>query len=198
MIAITGCARAGTAYTATLLHHFGYEVGHEELLPDGIVSWPIAAATIESPWGPSPAKILTIADVVLHQVREPLSAIRSVLTLADSSWDFICATTPCKKDDPLLMRAAKYWLHWNLMSENVASRTYRLESIRDEVPALIAALGRPPVRTDVDSVPRANARPSVGPPVTWDALRTASTTLADEIAALAVRYGYPAGESAPR
>jgi hypothetical protein len=191
MIAITGCARAGTAYTASLLHHMGYDVGHEELGRDGIVSWPIAAATIESPWGPSPAKILTIADVVLHQVREPLSAIRSVQTLEDSSWDFICSNIPCRRGDSLLLRAAQYWLHWNLLSEKVASRTYRLESIRDEVPALVAAMGRPPLRTDVDAVPRANARPSIGAPVTWDALRAASKTLADEIGALAVRYGYP-------
>jgi hypothetical protein len=196
MIAITGCGRAGTAYTATLLHHFGYDVGHEELRPDGIVSWPIAAGTIESPWGPSPAKILAIADVVLHQVREPLAAIRSVQTLAESSWDFICATIPCRRDDPLLLRAAKYWLHWNLLSEKAASRTFRLESIRDEVPALIAALGRPPLRTDFDSVPRANARPSVGAALTWDALHRESTTLADEIAALAVRYGYRATDDA--
>jgi hypothetical protein len=190
MIAITGCARAGTAYAATLLHHLGYEVGHEELLPDGIVSWPLAAATIESPWGPSPAKILAIADVVVHQTREPLSAIRSIQTLADSSWEFICAKSPCRREDTLLLRSAKYWLHWNLMSERIASRTYRLESIRDELPRLFEDLGRPPVRTDVDSVPRANARPAVGAPLTWDSLRRESATVADEVAALAARYGY--------
>jgi len=190
MIAITGCARAGTAYTATLLHHLGYEVGHEELLPDGIVSWPLAAGTIESPWGPSPAKILAIADLVLHQTREPLSAIRSIQTLASSSWDFICAKSPCRPDDSLVLRSAKYWLHWNLMSERIATRTYRLEAVRDELPAMIEALGRPPVRTDVEAVPRANARPSVGAALTWDALRGESTTVADEVAALAVRYGY--------
>ena len=76
------------------------------------------------------------------------------------------------------------------MSERIASRTYRLESIRDELPSMYEALGRPPIRADVDAVPRANARPSVGAALTWDALRRESTTLADEIAALAVRYGY--------
>lgn len=196
MIAITGCARSGTAYASDLLCHLGYEVGHERLLADGIVSWPLAAATLESPLGPSPAKILTVASVVLHQVREPLAAIRSIQTLSATSWAFICETTPCRPDDALLLRSAKYWLHWNRMSEAVASRTYRLESIRDELPSMYAALGRPPVRLDVDAVPRANARPSVGGPVGWDDLRRASATLADEIAALAVRYGYAAPASA--
>ncbi len=190
MIAITGCARSGTAYASELLRRLGYDVGHEELRADGIVSWPLAAATLSAPWGPSPAKVLTICDVVLHQVREPMAAIRSIHTLAERSWKFVCETTPCRPDDPLLVRSAKYWLHWNRMSEKVASRTYRLESIRDELPAIVETFDRPPERFDVDSVPRANARADVSGAAGWGDLVRASKSLADEVAELAARYGY--------
>jgi hypothetical protein len=88
------------------------------------------------------------------------------------------------------VRCAKYWLHWNLLSEKVAARTYRLESIRDELPAMYAALGRQPLREDIDAVPRAHVLPNVSGPVGWDDVRNASRTLTDEVLALAA-YGYP-------
>jgi len=194
MIAITGCARSGTAYASAALRHFGYDVGHEELRADGVVAWPIAAATLESPWGPSPAKILTIADAVFHQVREPIATIRSLHTLSAESWDFICATTSCRPTDPLLVRCAQYWVRWNEMAEDVAERTYRLEAIRDEIPALCRAFERRPVRYDIEAVPRMNARPNVSGPLDWDDLRRASVVLAQETAGLARRYGYSAPE----
>ncbi len=200
MIAVTGCARSGTAYAAALLTHLGYEFGHEELKADGVASWPLAARTRRAPWGPSPSKTLKAATLVLHQVREPLSAIRSIHSISERSWTFIYETTPCRPDQPLLVRSAAYWLHWNRMAEKTASRTYRLEDMIDELPSICAAMGRPPARTDVAAVPPANVRAAVVAPLDWRDLRRESRALADEVMALARSYGYdvPGAGRVPR
>jgi hypothetical protein len=190
MIAITGCARSGTAYTAAVLQHLGYDVRHEEMGEDGTVSWPLAAKTRRAPWGPSPEKTLAKAKAVFHQVRAPLGAIRSIHTIAERSWAYVYETTPCRPTDSPLLRSAMYWRHWNLMSEKVAQSTFRLEAMKDALPAICWAMKRPPRTFDVDSVPRANARAGVVPEITWDDLRRESATLCDEIREQARRYGY--------
>jgi hypothetical protein len=78
---VTGCARSGTLFMAEALHGLGHSCGHEQLftpettaLPefgdaDGDVSWLAAPFLPDLPDG----------TVVLHQVRDPLATIRSMV-----------------------------------------------------------------------------------------------------------------------
>jgi hypothetical protein len=78
---VTGCARSGTLFMAEALSRLGHPCGHEVLftpdtttLPDfgnadGDVSW-LAAPFVDQ---------LPAGSVVLHQVREPLATIRSLV-----------------------------------------------------------------------------------------------------------------------
>lgn len=78
---VTGCARSGTLFIAEALQRLGHTVAHEALftpeteeVPDfgdseGDVSWLAAPFLADLPAG----------TIVLHQVRDPLATIRSIV-----------------------------------------------------------------------------------------------------------------------
>lgn len=126
---ITGCGRSGTKYVTHLLRRLGLDVPHERMGEDGIASWGMAVAADAVTWG-VPASGYDF-DHVFHQVREPRQVIASVTTFKPRSWAFICAHTPIPLDDPILLRAAKYWYYWNLEAEKIARWRYRIDNFQD-------------------------------------------------------------------
>jgi hypothetical protein len=130
---ITGCPRSGTRYIARLLTRLGRDVGHEEMGRHGIASWCMAVVAEEAPWGPARQPQHTF-ETILHQVRNPVFVIPSLSTLNDRSWEFIHAYIPCDRSEPLLLRAAKLWYHWNLHAQSIAHWRYRLEQLEDVFP----------------------------------------------------------------
>jgi hypothetical protein len=78
---VTGCPRSGTLFTAKALARLGHTCGHEEIftpettsVPDfgdaqGDVSWLAAPFLSDLPTG----------TVVVHQLREPMATIRSIV-----------------------------------------------------------------------------------------------------------------------
>ena len=48
-IVVTGCPRSGTLYTAKLLQAVGFDVRHEALGKDGIVSWYVVPNSPDPP-----------------------------------------------------------------------------------------------------------------------------------------------------
>ena len=129
---VTGCGRSGTRFISFVLRRLGLDVPHERLGRDGIVSWSMAVHACERPFGPPSGSVHF--EHVFHQTRHPLDVISSVATFKHPSWEFICAHTPCSFDDPLILRSAKYWLHWSEHADQLATWRYRVEALGEVFP----------------------------------------------------------------
>jgi hypothetical protein len=138
-VLVTGCGRSGTRYTTFLFRRLGLDVLHERLGRDGIASWTMAVSSEQRPYGP-PSSHCSF-EHVFHQLRNPLEVIRSVTTFGPESWAFICAHTPCRMEDPVLLRAATYWLYWTDYADRIATWRYRIEAIDAIFPELCERLG---------------------------------------------------------
>jgi hypothetical protein len=148
---VTGCGRSGTKFTAVLLQRLGLDVRHEKMGRDGIAAWTLAVASERPPWAPAAA--LESFEEIYHQVRHPLAVIRSVATFKPSSWEYICEHTSATPQDPVLLRAAKYWLDWNRHAELVGTWRYRIEDLDDVFDELCGRLGVHADRTALARVP---------------------------------------------
>lgn len=141
---ITGCGRSGTKYVTHLLRRLGLDVPHERMGADGIASWAMAVDADAVVWGVSPRDY--DFEHVFHQVRDPRQVIASATTFKPRSWDFICAHTPVPADDPVVLRAAKYWYYWNLEAEKIAGWCYRIDALADVFEEFCARLHLTPDR----------------------------------------------------
>jgi hypothetical protein len=154
---ITGCGRSGTKYITHLLRRLGLDVRHERMGADGIASWAMAVDADSVAWG-VPSRHYDFDDV-FHQVRDPRQVIASATTFKPDSWSFICAHTPISLDDPILLRAAKYWYYWNLEAEKVARWRYRIETFDEVFDEFCSRLQLTPDRTVLAQVdPDVNTR----------------------------------------
>ncbi len=141
-VLITGCGRSGTIYTSTLLGACGLEVPHENNMgKDGIASWLFGAESSTAPWGPAPSEYSF--EHIVHLVRNPLSSIPSITTFKRSAWDYITRQVPIDPSDPLLLRAAKYWLYWNELVEKRAHLRLRIEEMPGAIATLCDRIGSP-------------------------------------------------------
>lgn len=78
---VTGCARSGTLFMAEALSRLGHPCGHEVLFtPDTTAVPDFGAADGDVSWLAAPfVDRLPAGSVVLHQVREPLATVRSLV-----------------------------------------------------------------------------------------------------------------------
>jgi hypothetical protein len=179
LVLVTGCGRSGTRYVTFVLRRLGLDVPHERLGRDGMASWTMAVDASERPYGP-PSETVRFRQV-FHQVRHPLAVIRSVATFGPESWAFVYAHTPCRPDDPVVVRGGKYWLAWTAQADRSAMWTYRVEALGEALPELCRRLGVPYRPAVLEVVPTdVNTR-----------RRGRSLHLADELAER-LRVGVPA------
>ncbi len=134
-----------------MLRRLGLDVGHERLGRDGVASWALAVDATSTPWGPSWHDVRF--DVVLHQVRHPLGVVNSALSFREESWRFICEHIPVSIEDPLPLRSAAYWYHWNNEAEKKAELTYRVEDVAGVLEDICARLGCAVDHSVLDRVP---------------------------------------------
>jgi hypothetical protein len=176
----------------------------------GMASWFMAVDDPEPPSGPSAQSYEF--DVVIHQVRHPLRVIASVaqFILRDGrrAPGFIERNLPelnlSKTEEAgldhrqqLILKAARYWYHWNRIAERKADVTVRLEDLEKELPALCALVGVDHISDVFDHVPQnINARcfhihdkPWT---IDWAEMRTLDSRLNEKIRDLAESYGYKA------
>ncbi len=153
-ILITGCGRSGTSYTATLLSALDLRCGHESVfrLPEivrGEVSWPDDLPA-ESSWLAAPfLDLLPPETFVLHQVRDPLSVLRSLrrIGLFERPGPFTKFVVEHLGEE--LEAAAPdeaglfYWDRWNALVEERAARsglTYRRLRLEELDPATLSGI----------------------------------------------------------
>jgi hypothetical protein len=217
---VSGCGRSGTGHTAAVLTALGAPCGHEAVFHAGTCAgasavrgrheWPRNIAG-DASWfaGPFLGR-LPEGSSVLHQVREPLAVIRSLLRtgmleagaphrpFAEEYVDELALGGPT-------VRAMRYWVEWNRMVEAAADyddlryRRHRLEDLdAGGVIALGEFLGlerkREVVQRVLDSRPRdLNTRGDKrrDAAVTWGSLPKGA--LLDELVELARSYGYEPG-----
>jgi len=216
-VLIVGCGRSGTKYAATLITNLGLDVPHEVMGKDGIATWCMAVDCEDSPWGGGRRGIAF--KTILHQVRHPLKVIPSFTTANKQSWKFIERYVPISADEPVLLRATKYWYYWNLESERAAQWTYRVEDLNNIFPEFCARLGvnadygiLQKTNTSINTrKPSGSARPRsllgwlargrpaektdesfsyTGEPFTWAVLEKHAPGWSSRIMDLARRYGY--------
>lgn len=187
---IIGCGTSGTRYTAKLLTNMGLSISHERSGLDGKVDWHSVGIPND----------VASADVIWHQVRRPLGVIASIHTATSSSWKFIQAVDPrIKQSGSRLLRCMKYWLYWNQLCEGVASKTFQVESIANELPELMKVLDRE-MPTDMEniikSVSTSDHTRKIGtiskgyPHITWKDLVAEDADIASRIMIQTTRYGY--------
>jgi hypothetical protein len=151
-ILITGCGRSGTNYTSVLLGRCGLDVAHERRLgADGISSWLFGPMASSAPWGPVPADCRF--EHTFHLVRDPLAAIPSITTFNKRAWEYIGGFVPIEASDPPLLRAARYWYHWNTMVEDRTDRRIRIQDMPAAAAEVCRVAGVPPERALAAEVP---------------------------------------------
>lgn len=123
---VTGCGRSGTHFTAKFLSLHGIDIGHEETAPLGSVSWLCASDAYCRDRNAHFEK-------KLHQIRHPLSFIRSWQTVNPRAWSYIAVYAPQCLHPDNIVAAARYWLHWNEMAMSGAQLSLRLEDF-SEIP----------------------------------------------------------------
>lgn len=199
---ITGCACSGTLYITHLLNKCGLEMGHEVIEKDGFVAWQGAVDVNYGSWGwRLPSKKVEF-EVILHQVRDPIPVITSLYNCCapilgkewGRFWKYVCYYVPqINLDEPLVVRCAKYWYYWNLLAEQRAEWTYRIEDIDhviDEMEnRMMVKLDREVLENLSKTTHHHKRKTSFR--ASWDLLKKElDPELFENIKSLALRYGY--------
>ena len=212
---ITGCGRSGTLYAAELWQSLGLDIRHERPVPpngvigaDGVASWFMAADDPEPPSGPS---VLNYQfDVVIHQVRHPLNVIASmaqfILRQGKRAPAYIERHVPEIKLGPdeqkyldprqqLILKAARYWYHWNLLAEAKADTIIKIEDLNEALPDLCDLVGisyQPGVLEGISKDINARHIHISDDPwvVEWGEIKRLDAKIHEDIKELAEKYGY--------
>lgn len=211
---ITGCGRSGTFYATEVWRSLGLDIRHERPIPPhgcmgehGVASWFLAVDDPNPPFGPSAAGYKF--DCVLHLVRHPLKVIASmaqfILRKGLSSPEYIEHHAPetqlrfeeraLEPKQQLILRAARYWYHWNSLAQAKADETIQVEQLIPELPRLCELFGvehKPGVAEKISKNTNARWQYVREDPwiVEWTDIETLDSALSNRIRELAAYYGY--------
>lgn len=189
---IIGCSRSGTQYISRVLCASGLDVGHELVGRDGMVSWGGAVESfIRGRSEIGKGGIEYKKEDIWHQIRDPLRCISLMSlvhdSLRDKQWN---AAELTKVDGPDILNWALYWITWNRLCEDQASRTYRVEDIDSVYPEMLKWRGLPNQELP-DISKRSNARgPGRETPIITYAVFRENMMVYDAIRSSAEYYGY--------
>jgi hypothetical protein len=202
---VTGTPRSGTTYVARVLQKLGLDCRHERRFNPWEIIMEVCRFN-EEPWGDSswlaaPFLQALPADAkVFHVVRDPLSAVNSIIGTGQIDWPddyrtFIakyCWNDANYWPTDVGRDAQTFWVRWNLMIEQSGrvSRRFRVEETAAAVPGILSDVGLAGVSEQdiarvLQEVPRnMNARKH------RSALRLTRDDLTPEFIQTARRYGY--------
>jgi hypothetical protein len=188
-LVIVGCGRSGTTYTSKKMKSLGIDIGHERLKKDGISSWYLVSDQFKVPLGPNFEQIKKLTLPIVHQVREPLQCISSMLAIGRISYEFLSNEIPIDfENDSKILRAMKYWYYWNLKAESKAIFTYQIEEFSQILDELLEigqfSLSTEKFKTDVNT----NSRKHID--LAWSDLNKEDENLCHKIKELGRKYGY--------
>ncbi|MCA8991917.1 MAG: hypothetical protein KDA88_08055 [Planctomycetaceae bacterium] len=193
MLYIIGCGRSGTKYTTAVLRELGLDVGHESLEKDGEIGWKGLIKILDS-------RVSTEGLTILHQVRNPLETISSLRTHTKGLLKNVSRHFPTKSRlntaEGKLWRCMEYWYHWNLLAEQYACWTFRIEAFDELAEQFFERAGLPPTSKTptIDRSLNSRRTPRFASlqqePVSWRRLREIDDELCTKIRDLALRYGY--------
>ena len=137
---VCGCPRSGTMYISQVLAHLGLQVGHMIMGEDGIVNFSLVGLgeyddfQFASTEGiPEEGINEVVFDLIFHQVRHPVNAICSMMTMNDMKgfWEFVKNHIKLDLDDSTeeFLRLAEFWIKWNQKAEKMADWTYTVEDL---------------------------------------------------------------------
>jgi hypothetical protein len=174
---------------------------------DGVASWFMAVDDPNPPFGPGTKGCKF--DCVLHVVRDPLKVIASVAQFivqkGSPSPEYIERHAPetrlsfkertLEPKQQFILRAARYWYHWNVLAQAKADETVQVEQLIPALSDLCDLLGIEYKPGQAEKIPEnTNARwqyvredPWV---VEWTDIEALDPTLYQEICCLANAYGY--------
>ena len=176
-----------------LLQAYGYSVGHEQLLDDGISSWMQAVDTPEVPFGT--ARDGTDYTHVIHVVRHPVHTIASmsggILLQGDpAALTFMRQFITVHKSTAINM-AVQTYVRWNtLITRMQPVLRLKAETARTVLPAWLAAHDLPAKR--VTALPARNYNSRLHHRLRWIEISHAvkDRALYARLKKMAVSYGY--------
>jgi hypothetical protein len=191
---IVSTGRAGSKYVANLLSELGVACGHERVYTPLGPRYKFLVRG-DSSWLAVPY-LAEYQGIVLHQVRNPLSVIASLLSIGFFSRDINRFTdfsrryfTPTGDE---LVDCMNWYTEWNSRCEKYATIRYKIEDIQNELPKIFLALGKPVPDAFIEAVNKLptninslEARPKT---MKWESLPDGKSK--QKLSDMAIRYGY--------
>lgn len=146
---VVATGRSGTHHFASVAQSLGLKIGHEELGENGISSWCLVAETQSAPYGPGRLELNLDEFVIGHQLRNPVKAIPSLVTINNTSWGFITEDAKGRvprswwSSAPIQVKAMWHWLDWNRRADQMADIHWTLDQADQVGPKLARALSQP-------------------------------------------------------
>lgn len=191
LIIITGCGRSGTTFSSKVLRRMGLEIGHERLRKNGVSSWYLTSKRKKVQLGPSLYDLRSFNKIIIHQVREPLASISSMLSTGSPSWRFLSNEIPISLEkDSKTLRAMKYYYYWNLQTENIADVRVKAEEFLYKIESILLKykIDFKTNNVTIDESSKVNTRKHKK--LDWDDLFKEDKNLAEKIVELGRKYGY--------
>jgi hypothetical protein len=129
--------------------------------------------------------------VIIHQVREPLASISSMLSTGSPSWKFLSGEIPISiKNDSKILRAMKYYYYWNLQTEDIADVRIKAENFLQEIEKTLLKhqILFSTNNVTINKGTKVNTRKHAK--LTWADLENEDEALASKISLLGKKYGY--------
>jgi hypothetical protein len=186
---IIGCGRSGTTFTSKKLKSLEIYIGHERLNKHGISSWYLVSDQTKIPIGPNFKQIEKLGFSIVHQVRNPLSAISSMQASSWISFKFLSNEIPIDfENDSKILKAMKYWYYWNLKAEAKAILSYQIEKFNQNLDELLKLGKFTHIKDKSYTDTKTNTRNHID--LSWDDLYKEDEMLTNNIKNLAIKYGY--------
>jgi hypothetical protein len=191
IICITGCGRSGTTFSAQVLRQMGLNIGHERLRKNGISSWYLVSKNKKVQLGSSLYDLRKMNKVIIHQVREPLASISSMLSTGSPSWKFLSKEIPISiENDSKILRAMKYYYYWNLQTEDIADVRIKAENFLQEIEKTLMKFQVEFNSNKVTITKGSMVNTRKHDKLTWSNLKNEDEVLAEKISLLGKKYGY--------